>query len=64
MQDWLSFQSSKLPKSITLLEAVSDRRIFEETSKWWQTTLIYHLYLRSHKDSDANGIGDLQGADF
>lgn len=61
MQDWLIFKTSQLPDSITLVEAVSNRRTFDETLKWWQTTLIYHLYPRSHKDSDGNGIGDIQG---
>lgn len=61
MQDWVVFKSSQLPGSITLHEAVSDGQAFEDTLKWWQRTLIYHLYPRSHKDSDGNGIGDIQG---
>lgn len=28
---------------------------------WWKKTLIYHLYIPSFYDSDADGFGDLKG---
>ena len=28
---------------------------------WWGTALIYHIYTRSFKDSNNDGIGDLKG---
>jgi hypothetical protein len=29
--------------------------------EWWQRTVIYHVYVPSFYDTDADGIGDIQG---
>lgn len=32
-----------------------------EDFKWWQETIAYEIYVKSFKDSDGNGTGDLNG---
>jgi 1,4-alpha-glucan branching enzyme len=29
--------------------------------KWWQETIAYEIYVKSFRDSDGDGIGDLRG---
>jgi alpha-glucosidase len=28
---------------------------------WWKRGIVYHIYLRSFQDTDADGVGDLEG---
>lgn len=35
--------------------------VFADDSNWWKNNILYEVFIRSFKDSDGDGIGDLNG---
>ena len=46
---------------LTVLILVTAASAFAEPEAWWKETIAYEIYVKSFRDSDGDGIGDLRG---
>lgn len=53
--------SSAQSLKISPHEGLVARVILKGNENWWKNAVFYQIYVRSFKDSDADGIGDLKG---
>ncbi len=59
---FLQYYNLKQLERLKVEYGLDDKK--HEPEIWWKHGLIYHIYVQSFKDSDGDGIGDINGKNW
>ncbi|ODM93752.1 Maltase A3 [Orchesella cincta] len=62
-QRQLESSTNSVSSSVKQFPLQKSYKTFECGGKWWKSTVIYEVYVRSFYDSNNDGIGDLKGVE-